>query len=72
MNKKELLKLINRYVDDEEIVVEVMIREYVRIDSRTNYEYDKNKIKMISRYFKYNETLEMWMFDDVKVDIIQF
>ena len=70
MNKKELLKLINRYVDDEEIVVEVMIREYVRIDSRTNYEYDKNKIKMISRYFKYNESLEMWMFDDVKVDII--
>lgn len=70
MNKIELTKIINRYVDDEEIVVEVMIREYVRIDSRTNYEYDKNKIKMISRYFKYNESLEMWMFDDVKVDII--
>lgn len=70
MNKKELTEIINRYVDDEEIVVEVMIREYVRIDSRTDYEYDNNKIKMISRYFKYNESLEMWMFDDVKVDII--
>lgn len=70
MNKKELLKLINRYVDDDEEIVEIMVRGYVRIDSRTNYEYDKNKIKMISRYFKYNESLEMWMFDDVKVDII--
>lgn len=64
------MDLIQNYIDNEEEVIEIQVRDYVRIDTVKPYQYNEKKKVYISRYFKYHNDIGVWLSSDVRVDII--
>ena len=68
--KKDLIKIIETYIEDDEDILEIQVRDnYLRIDTVKPYRYGEDKKVFTSRYFKFFIELKIWLIDDVRVDL---
>lgn len=70
--KKEIMKIF-KFIEDDEEILEIQNRgAYLRVDTqRPDFLLGKKGVSFISRYFNYDEKLNLLLFKDVRLDFVE-